>query len=113
MLPAQHRLRENREFRRVFQRGRSVATGRLVLYWCDNRIGTFRVGFSVSRKVGNAVTRNRLKRLLRECFRKREDELRNVSTDFVVIARPSAAGMTYGEVEFEVTKLLRRAKFMV
>ncbi|MBX5435778.1 MAG: ribonuclease P protein component [Alicyclobacillaceae bacterium] len=112
-MQAQHRLRENRDFRRVFQRGKSVATGRLVMYWSENRLGTFRVGFSISKKVGNAVTRNRLKRLLRECFRRYGEKLAHAGVDLVVIVRPTASGMTFADAEAEVLLLLKRAKFVV
>lgn len=108
-----NRLRENRDFRRVFQRGQSTATQRLVLYWLDNREPTFRVGFSISKKVGNAVTRNRLKRQLRACFLTLADELEANRTDFVVICRQSAADATFSDLMSDLRKLLRRAKFVI
>ncbi|MCL6441993.1 MAG: ribonuclease P protein component [Alicyclobacillus sp.] len=112
-MQTSHRLKENRDFRRVFQRGKSMATGRLVLYWCDSRHPTFRVGFSVSKKIGNAVTRNRLKRVLRECFHKLEGDLSVLQVDFVVICRQAAAQASFHEIEADVRKLLRKAKFVV
>ncbi|MCL6627074.1 ribonuclease P protein component [Alicyclobacillus shizuokensis] len=112
-MDAVHRLKQNRDFRRVFNRGRSAAARRLVVYWCPNRLGTFRVGFSVSKKVGKAVERNRLKRLLRECFQRRQEELAGRGVDFVVVCRPAAAGAKFQELDEELTKLLRKGKFMV
>jgi ribonuclease P protein component len=110
---AVHRLKQNRDFRRVFSRGRSVASRRLVLYWCPNRIGTFRVGFSISKKVGKAVERNRLKRILRECFHLHSQELAAHAVDFVVVCRPSASGAQFRELDEELMKLLRKGKFVV
>lgn len=109
----ERRLKLNREFRRVFSRGHSKATPRLALYWWEKREGGFRVGFSVSRKVGNAVVRNRLKRQLRACFDRYAPDLAGRSVDFVVVCRPPAAGSTFAELDADLVKLLRKAKFMV
>jgi ribonuclease P protein component len=112
-VQSRHRLKENRDFRRVFQRGKSVATAKLVLYCFENRINTFRIGFSISKKVGNAVVRNHLKRLLRACFQRHLEDLVDLPYDMVVVCRKSAAEADFDELENEVLKLLRRAKIMV
>lgn len=109
-----HRLRNNYEFRRIFQRGKSIASPRIVLYWYrDTRVMTYRVGFSVSKKVGNAVIRNRMKRLLKECFMKYDDILNANPHDLVVVCRPGSGNSTFSELLMDVEKLLKRAKFMV
>lgn len=113
MMRAIHRLKENRDFRRVFRRGKSLATGRFVLYWTPNRQTSFRAGFSVSKKVGNAVERNRLKRLLRACFHDFSVETSLPPVDFVVVCRQGAAGAVFCDVRSDLEKLLRKAKFMV
>ncbi len=89
-LPKEERLRTRAEFLRVQQGGRSVRSGPLVLAIQPNDLGRRRVGLTVSRKVGNAVTRNRVKRWLREVWRHHRDALPD-SVDVVLIARPSAA----------------------
>lgn len=108
-----HRLKENRDFRRVFRRGRSFATARLVLYYCDNRESTFRVGFSISKKVGNAVVRNRVKRTLRAGFQSLLPVLRDHHIDIVIVCRKDAASADYYELLQDVKKLLHRAKIVV
>lgn len=108
-----YRLKENSDFRRAFQRGKSVANAKFVLYWSDNRTQSFRVGFSVSKKIGNAVVRNRMKRALREVFHKLSENLSSYTYDFVVICRKGSENLTFHEIESEIVKLLRKGKFMV
>ena len=67
--PKQCRLLDSTQYRRVFQRRFSVADNVLVVYGCENDLPYMRLGLAVSRKVGNAVVRNRWKRLIRESFR--------------------------------------------
>jgi ribonuclease P protein component len=82
------RLSRSAEFERVYKHGRSSANRHLVLYCFPNpATESPRVGLSVSRKVGGAVERNRLKRLLREAFAAAEPELQP-GHDIVVVARP-------------------------
>jgi ribonuclease P protein component len=82
------RLSRSAEFERVYRQGRSTANRYLVLYTFPNSSTRRpRLGLSVSRKVGGAVERNRVKRLLREAFAQAEHEL-GPEQDVVVVARP-------------------------
>ena len=84
------RLSRSAEFERVYRQGRSSANRHLVLYTFPNpSVEHPRLGLSVSRKVGGAVERNRVKRLLREAFDHARDDLRP-GHDLVVVARPEA-----------------------
>ncbi len=84
------RLSRSAEFERVYRQGRSVANRHLVLYsFINASIDRPRLGLSVSRKVGGAVERNHVKRLLREAFDGVEPQLEG-GHDVVVVARPEA-----------------------
>ena len=88
-FPKEVRLRDSQQFRRVFQHKRSVSDGLLIMYGVRNGLETSRLGLSVSRKVGNAVRRNRWKRCIRESFRLQAASL-VMGLDIVVIPRRDA-----------------------
>jgi ribonuclease P protein component len=83
--PHEH-LRRPSDFRRVYERRRSASDDWLIVYACENNLPYLRLGLSVSRKVGGAVRRNRLRRLYREAFRLSRHEM-PVGLDLVLIPR--------------------------
>jgi len=95
--PGRSRLSRSGDFDRVFRQGRSHAGRELVLYvFPRGEEQPSRLGLSVSRKVGGAVQRNRVKRLLREAFA-REAEKLPPGTDAVLVARPDARALAERE----------------
>ena len=105
------RLSRSAEFDRVFREGRSHASRQLIVYAFPNSESDTepRLGVSVGRKVGGAVQRNRVKRLLREAFGSVSGELPG-GHDFVVVARPEAASFEGEEaVEAALRELLEQA----
>jgi ribonuclease P protein component len=83
--PHEH-LRSPNDFRRVYERRRSASDEWLIIYACENGLPYSRLGLSVSRKVGRATRRNRLRRLYREAFRLTRHEL-PTGLDLVLIPR--------------------------
>ncbi len=88
-FPKSARLLKSAEFERVFRRRLIVSDSRLVVYCARGVCDATRVGLVVSRKCGNAVVRNRWKRLLREAFRLERTEL-PLRLDLVVVPRSNA-----------------------
>ena len=103
-MERRYRLQKNKAFQYVYHRGRSVACRDLVMLYARGR--SLQVGFSVSKKVGNAVTRNRIKRRLRECFRPYLGDVKNGL--YVVVARPSAAEATFHSLQKDMRYLLKK-----
>ncbi len=110
-MQRRHRLRKSAEFQRVRALKQSWAHPLLVLYVAPNNLDVARVGISVTKRLGNAVARNRVKRLIREAVR---GFLPAILTgrDLVFVARGAAAGASYHQVEETVDKLLRRARLV-
>lgn len=79
-------LKENKDFRRMYYRGKSQASPCLVTYVMKNRFGATRVGITSGKKIGNAVKRNRARRVIREAFSLYEDRLCG-NYDIVFVAR--------------------------
>ena len=91
-------LKKNQDFKVVYQNGTSYANRLLVMYVLKNQHMKNRLGISVSKKVGNSVVRHRITRLIRESYRLNEPLFCN-GLDIVVIARVSAKGKSYQEIE--------------
>ncbi len=107
-MQRQFRLTENAEFQRVRQQGRSYAHPLLVLYALRSGAGPARAGISVGKRVGKAVTRNRVKRLVREALRLRQARLLP-GWELLFIGRAGAAGASSREIGETVEQGLRRA----
>lgn len=108
MLKQQNRLRNSRRIREVRRSGRSSSNRWLVISTLPGEEQHSRFAFAVSRRVGNAVTRNRIKRLMREAVRRNLPHMPR-PCDVVLIARTPARTASYGEIERAVTELLQRS----
>lgn len=110
VISAAHRIRSGDDFKRVFKAGVRVRSDHLMAHSLPeaDESHAVRVGFIVSKAVGNAVRRNRVKRRLRELMRVGLDDL-DPGSLFVVRALPNAAEADFGELETEVAMLIDKA----
>jgi len=112
-LPRAARLRASQEIQAVLATGARRAGDFAALYWLhrDDRSGP-RAAFVVSRRVGGAVVRNRIRRRLSEIVRHRLDRLAP-SVDLVVVARRRAAQGSFAEIEEDLCRQLRAAGILL
>ena len=103
------RVKKEKDFNAIFQEGKSVANRKFVIYRLENNETHFRVGLSVSKKLGNAVTRNQIKRRIRHVLIQNSNQLVD-NVDFVVIARKGVELLEYAEIEKNLLHVLRLAK---
>jgi ribonuclease P protein component len=106
-FPRRIRIVRSVDFRAIYKAGRKVHSERFVLFGRLNETGHPRLGLTVSRKIGGAVVRNRIKRLFREIFRK---SLSNISgpLDLVVNAKAGCAGASYENLRAEFNAAARK-----
>ncbi len=104
-------LKKNSEFLRLYKRGKFYAGKYLVLYVKENGLGRNRIGITANRKFGGSVRRNRIRRLIRENYRKYGDTLKQ-GFDFVFVARAVASPAGYHDVEREMRHLLNRGAML-
>jgi ribonuclease P protein component len=106
------RIRKNAEFQEIFKKGNSVANRQFVVYSfkrADQE--NFKFGLSVSKKVGNSVTRNQIKRYLRQSLLELSDQIHK-DVEFIIIARKPAATMNFAEIKSSMIHVLKLAKVL-
>jgi len=103
------RLKKREDFSKVFKHGKAAANHQLVVYYKPSHAAeSFRVGISVSKKIGNAVVRNTMRRRLKEIVRQMEDKIAK-HVDIVIIVRKPAVEMHYSELRRSVNHVIKRA----
>lgn len=96
-------LKENRDFRRIYAKGRSYPSAIIVTYVMKNRCGCVRIGITTGKKIGKAVLRNRARRIIRESYREISDSIKP-GYDLVFVAR----GKTPFVKSYDVLKSMKK-----
>ncbi|MGB9679690.1 MAG: ribonuclease P protein component [Thermoanaerobacteraceae bacterium] len=99
------KLRKNYEFKNVYSNGKSLADQYIVIYYIKNPFDYNRIGYSVSKKIGNSVVRNRVRRLIHESFRLLNIEVKT-GFDIVFIARSKIIDADFNAVQKSIKKLI-------
>lgn len=107
------RIKDNKEFQHIFKYGKSFANRQLVVYYINKQNQKhFRVGLSVGKKIGNAVTRNRIKRYLRQSFIELEEKV-IPTLNVIVIARQPTKEMNFHEIKKSLIHVLSKQKLLL
>lgn len=107
-MKRQYRLRRKSDFQRVRHVGKFHASPLMVLAFLQNELDHSRFGFVVSKRLGKAVRRNKIKRRMREATRLRIPKIK-VGFDLIFIARPPMVRASHAEIEQTLEHLLRKA----
>lgn len=100
-------LKKNQDFKRIYNKGRSYANGLLVTYYLPNQRDYNRLGLSVSKKVGNSVVRNKVKRRIRESYRLNEVKIKK-GYDIILISRVKANQADFKSIERALIHLMKK-----
>lgn len=105
------KLKENREFRRAYGKGKCLVCPYVVVYYLKNRSNNVRLGITTGKKIGNAVSRNRAKRVITAAFRECLPVL-TPGYDFVIVARARILSVKSTAVSAAVLRLLKSAELL-
>ncbi|KHD45005.1 ribonuclease P protein component [Streptococcus hongkongensis] len=107
-----YRVKREKDFQAIFDGGESTANRRFVIYFLNenNSQKHFRLGISVGKRIGNAVTRNAVKRKIRHVIMEFSESLK--PTDFVIIARKGVEKLDYQEVKQNIKHVLKLAHML-
>ena len=101
-------IKENKDFRRIYAKGKSYASGILVTYVIKNRTRDVRIGITTGKKIGKAVLRNRSRRIIREAFRELADDIKS-GYDLVFVARAKTPFVKSYDILRSMKKELKEA----
>ena len=102
------KIKSNFDFRRIYSRGASFVSPYFVLYVANGRQGTVKMGITVSKKIGNAVCRNRAKRLIRAAFREVFPEI-SKQCNIVIVARTRILSVKSTVISQELKKQFKKS----
>ena len=100
------RLKSNREFRNVYDTGKSFANKYVVIFFVKNNLDYNRIGVSATKKLGNSVLRNKTRRRIKEAYRLNQDKVRQ-GYDIVFLTRANAKNTSYKEIESAILHILK------
>lgn len=100
-----HRLKKNKHFGYIYKKGKRINSRHLTLFCVESKFKNYKIGISVSKKIGKANVRNKLKRRLKEIIR--VNELPKNYFNYVLLTREGAQELSFNELEKEVKYLFK------
>lgn len=110
-MDKKYRLRNNREFKIVYNKGRNFWNRNLILYKSKNDLKETRLGITITKKFGNAVIRNRVRRRINEIYRLNLYRIKD-GYDLVIIPKKNVIDISYEELESALEHILKISKML-
>lgn len=110
-MEKKYRLRKNIEFKRVYNKGKNYWNRNLTLYVKKNGLEETRLGITITKKIGNAVVRNKIKRRVKEIYRLNKHRVKN-GYDLIFIPKKNVVDLSYKELERSIIHILRISKIL-
>ena len=101
-----HRLKKAQQFSFIYKKGKRASTGLFTLFSVPSKFSNYKIGYSISKKVGKANKRNKLKRRLREIVK--TENLPKNYFNYVLLARPGAAELNFDQLKKEIIRLFSK-----
>lgn len=111
MLKRINRLRKRYQFNYVYKSGEHFSSEHIVLYTATSKTKSIKVGLAVTKKVGHAVVRNKIRRRLREIIKKQLPIMKQ-NYNIIVVARENVTEASFDELSFEFNKLIKKANLI-
>ena len=109
-MKKEYRVKRSQDFDNIIRKKQYFANRQFVIYYQKNNLDHMRLGISVSKKLGKAFERNKIKRYIRETFKTRKEFVKNY--DIIVIARAGVKDMPFLEFGSSIDHVLKRSKLM-
>lgn len=112
LIPKQYRLKKKSDFQKLFKLGRSYAGPYFVIYFKENEVkGQTRIGFAVSKKIGTAVMRNKIKRRLREAVRPLIPQIKE-NYHIIIVARSRIRTAAFSELQKQLFNIFNKNRLV-
>ncbi|MBU0279042.1 MULTISPECIES: ribonuclease P protein component [unclassified Gemella] len=109
-MKKEYRIKKEKDFNRIIKEKKSFANRQFVIYYSKNNLEHFRLGLSVSKKLGKANKRNKLKRYVRESIKEHKNLLKNY--DIIIILRKAAMDITFDEFLKSINHILTKTNLL-
>ncbi|AME08821.1 MULTISPECIES: ribonuclease P protein component [Gemella] len=109
-MKKEYRIKKSSDFDSIIRKKKSFANRQFVIYFKENELDHMRLGISVSKKLGKAYKRNKLKRYVRECFKIRKDFIKNY--DVIIIVRKGAVDLSFEDFDKSINHVLKGCKLL-